>query len=630
MDQPIIRRLPDQLASQIAAGEVVERPASVVKELVENSLDAGAKRIEVTIEQGGKRLIQIKDDGCGMTPEQALLAFERHATSKIATSDDLFAINSFGFRGEALAAISSVAQIDLETRPHDAEEGVRISMAGGKDPQTTPAALPKGTRISIRNLFFNTPARLKFMRADRTETNHIQDLLQRLILANPGVQFRFMNNGRELLNVHPVTDEYSLKKRLSTVFGKDFLDNCLELSANHEPITVRGWLGLPTLNRANSGGQHFFVNGRPVKDKVLHNVARTAYRDLMARDRFPVLAVFVDLPPEDVDVNVHPAKTEIRFRHQGMVRGVLVNTLKEALTEMGCRTYQPEAPEASAHRPPYAPLEPDRVNLPERAARPVAYAASPGLSSGAPPSLPPMPPLIAGVPDGFSEGREEYQSDLPLTETAWTGEREITPERTPEETAVTAGPLGYALAQAHNAYIVAQTPEGVVLVDQHAAHERIVYEQLKCAFDEQTLERQLLLIPEVLELSPADADRVLGHLETLESLGVSVEAFGEHAFVIRGIPALLAGGQAKELVMDLVDDLEEFGGSEALETARNQVLTTMSCHGSVRSGRPMKLQEMNALLRQIEKTLFSGQCGHGRPTYVQLSLGEIEKLFGRR
>lgn len=643
--RPVIQVLSETLANQIAAGEVVERPASVVKELVENSLDAGATRIGIAIEGGGKQLIRVVDDGCGMEESQAVLALERHATSKLASVEELFAIATLGFRGEALPAMASVSHFELESREAGAPDGVRLTVKGGKLEKRERVAMGVGSRISVRHLFFNTPARLKFLKADTTEAGHVSELVQRLSLAHPAVGFTLTVNGRETFAVRGGESERLVEQRLAAVLGPDFPANCLTVSGEREGSRLFGWLGLPTLNRPSASHQHLFVNGRWVRDKLLNKAVREAYRDLLARDRYPVLALFLELPPDEVDVNVHPTKQEVRFRHQSFVYGLVLRTVEEALARMGARTYQGTEPlgaEGSAAPPlPAAPggggVTPPRAELPAFASRPVQWppggagggggrgggggpwrvaegeGGGPRLPLGGYGRTPPAvesPPRAAPPPEGVGRGVPEGVTGA--------GPGLADP------------PLGRPLAQIHGTYILAQVADGVVLVDQHAAHERIVYENLKAAHAAGRMVRQLLLIPEVVQLTAVEAERLERHRGAMAELGVVVEPFGPQAFVVRELPAPIADAPARELVLELVEDLERHGQSRTVEERHQALLGRMACHGSVRANRRLTLEEMDALLRQMEGTLFSGQCGHGRPTWVKLTLAELEKLFGRR
>ncbi|MBF0453754.1 MAG: DNA mismatch repair endonuclease MutL [Magnetococcales bacterium] len=625
LQPPEIHVLSEVLANQIAAGEVVERPASVVKELVENSLDAGATQIEVRIEQGGKKLIRVSDNGCGMTAAQSRLSLERHATSKIRSVDDLFRIRTMGFRGEALPSIASVSHLTLESRVASEVDGVQLTLQGGKNLEESRVVLLAGTRITVRNLFFNTPARLKFMRAERTESAHISDFLQRVALANPHVGFLLFINGKESLTLRIGSDDREMERRLGTILGGDFANNCLTLDCQQEQVRVSGWLGLPTLHRGSGAAMHLFVNDRWVRDKVLTHAVREAYRDLMPRDRYPVVAVFIDLPPDQVDVNVHPAKQEVRFHHRNFIHSLVKRSLAEALAEMGCRTY-------------HHPLIDQQDNgSPPTASSFSALGENPSVSADLPAAVSQPAHWDAPVFSQASSSSRPKSGGGGATKVSerWGGAAPSSRPLSEESTTTPSlfrshGPLGRALAQVHGTYILAQTQEGIILVDQHAAHERIIYEQLKRSHDGSGPQRQMLLIPEVLELSSTEADRLNRHLKGLARLGLVVEPFGEKAFTVRELPALLGTSSVANLIMDLVTDLEKYGESEALNSQLEKVLTTMACHGSVRANRTMTLEEMNALLRQIEATHFSGQCGHGRPTYITITLPELEKMFGRR
>ncbi|MBF0213783.1 MAG: DNA mismatch repair endonuclease MutL [Magnetococcales bacterium] len=670
----LIRRLPEVLSNQIAAGEVVERPASVVKELVENSLDAGATRIEVRIEAGGRRLIQVTDNGCGMVAEQARLSLERHATSKIACEADLFAIQTLGFRGEALAAIASVSHLELESRVAEEEDGVRLRLAGGSDLQENRIVMTPGTRITIRNLFFNTPARLKFLRSERTENGHVTDLLQRLALVRPEVGFRLLVNGHESLDLRAGEEPRHLEARLAALLGRDFLENCAQFEGRHEQAALSGWLGLPALHRSNAASIHLFVNGRWVRDKLITHAVRDAYRDLLPKESYPTVALFLDLPPGDLDVNVHPTKEEVRFHHRDFIHALVRRTLGDALDSMGARTvkvalpFAPPAPPNPSGATPDAPpddpeISPESVRLPEAVSRPVHWER---------PATAPRAPSTAYSVSGGGRRADETAWRAPsggreASASAWQGVREETvsswqtfPEQEAEEACGRPDPepldaaaspesaspsaptpglftrsgatihLGEAVGQIHRTYILAQTPKGLVLVDQHAAHERIVYETLKKNLSQHTLPRQMLLVPEVVSYSPVEARQVAAHLEEMAQLGVVVEPFGGNDFAVRELPALIADLPARALVLDLACELDRHGSSEAVSARLEPLLATMACHGSVRAKRRLTLDEMNALLRQIESTLHAGLCGHGRPTYVELELKDLEKLFGRR
>ncbi|WP_340115841.1 DNA mismatch repair endonuclease MutL [Pelagibius sp. 7325] len=614
-----IRRLPETLVNQIAAGEVVERPAAAVKELVENALDAGARHIDVMLRDGGRALIAVTDDGCGMTPEELTLAVERHATSKL-PDDDLVHIASLGFRGEALPSIGAVARLAVTSRPAGADEAWSLAVEGGKLGRPQPAAHPKGTRVEVRDLFFATPARLKFLKAARTEVSHAQDTVNRLAMAHPHVGFTLSDGERKLVSLAPAEDELfeGRLRRLSSLMGRDFADNALPIDAMREGIRLTGYVGLPTLNRGNAQHQYLFVNGRPVRDKLLYGAIRGAYQDFLARDRHPLVALFVELPPEEVDVNVHPAKAEVRFRDPGLVRGLIVSATKHALAQAGHRASTTVSESAlGAFRPQTAPANyqsgwgSQRTFLPRGLAEATATYAAPlhdtwGQPQGAGtlPGLDAAPAAVAAAVQAVAREASDPEAQR--------------------------YPLGAARAQVHGTYVVAQTADGIVIVDQHAAHERLVYERMKQQLGERGVQRQMLLLPEVVELDEPAAQRVAERAEELEELGLVVEAFGSGAVVVREVPALLGDVDVHGLIRDLADELAELGEALALKEKLEHVCGTMACHGSVRAGRLLNVNEMNALLRQMEATPHSGQCNHGRPTYVELKLADIEKLFGRR
>jgi DNA mismatch repair protein MutL len=596
-----IRLLPPNLVNQIAAGEVVERPASAVKELVENALDAGAHRIEVVLAEGGQALIAVTDDGCGMGPDELELAVERHATSKL-PDDDLFHIRSMGFRGEALPSIGSVARLRLTSRPKGADNAWTLLVEGGAKGRPEPAAHPFGTRVEVRDLFFATPARLKFMKTPRAELGHAKDVLERLAMAHPRVAFSLADEGRSLLKLPACggDDETARIERLVAVLGREFGPASLAIAAEREGIRLSGRVGLPTFNKATSAGQYLFVNGRPVRDKLLVGAVRAAYQDVLAHDRHGVVALFLDLPPEEVDVNVHPAKAEVRFRDQGLVRGLIIGAIKAALAGAGHRAAAPvgDVGALGAFRPHSGFPTQSSWSPPPRPAAGLVQAAA---GSQAP---------LAGLSEYLPQGRG-FDAPPPVLHAP-------------------SYPLGVARAQLHDTYIIAQTADGLVVVDQHAAHERLVYEKMKQALAEGGIARQGLLLPEVVEMDETACARLLTRAEDLAALGLVVEGFGPGAVVVREVPALLGDGDVQGLVRDLADELAEWGETLSLQDRLAHVCGTMACHGSVRAGRQLNTAEMNALLRQMEATPHSGQCNHGRPTYVELKLSDIEKLFGRR
>jgi DNA mismatch repair protein MutL len=576
-----LRRLPEGLINRIAAGEVIERPANVVKELMENAVDAGATRIEVTLEDGGKTLIAVSDDGCGMAREALPLAVQRHVTSKLA-GDDLSDIRSLGFRGEALPSIGAVSRLTLTSREPGADSAWAVSVSGGEVSAPKPAALGVGTRVEVRDLFFATPARLKFLKSERAETTAALDLAAPLAMARPEVAVTVTADGRSRLSVGAAQGDLLASRldRLAAVMGADFADNAVQVAAARDGIEVSGYASLPTLSRGRARQQYLFVNGRPVRDRLLYGAVRGAYQDLLARDRHPLVALFLTLDPGEVDVNVHPAKAEVRFRAPALVRGLVVSALRHALDGAG-----------------------------HRASTTVAHGALAALRPQ--PSLPPRPNL------GLAESAAAYQAPLAPAETA---------EPEPAE----AYPLGAARGQLHETYIVAQTADGIVIVDQHAAHERLVLERMRAQLADGSVARQILLIPDVVELDAAPAEAVAGRARELAELGLVVEAFGDGAIVVREVPALLGECDVAGLVRDLAEDLVAGDQALALKERLDDVCATMACHGSVRAGRRLRPEEMNALLREMEVTPHSGQCNHGRPTYVELKLADIEKLFGRR
>ncbi len=601
-----IRQLPPVLINRIAAGEVVERPASAVKELVENAIDAGATRIEVTLREGGQSLIVVSDDGIGMSREELALAVERHCTSKL-PEDDLSAIASLGFRGEALPSIGAVSRLTLTSRRRGGDAAWSLTVEGGAKGEPQPAAHPVGTRIEVRDLFYATPARLKFLKTPRSERDQAIDTVERLAMAYPAIAFTIIVDEDRVLRrwqgvqtaVSGEDRQEARRLRLAAILGRDFADNALAIDARREGIRLTGLAGLPTLNRATAKDQYLFVNGRPVRDKLLVGAVRGAYQDFLARDRHPMVALFVECPAAEVDVNVHPAKAEVRFRDAALVRGLIVGALRQALAEAGHRasTTVAEAtlaalrPGLGLHRGWWSQSGTSHL-LPGLAEAAAAYAAPPPAS---------------------------LDLDLPAAA------RPLPAVETPS-----AFPLGAVCAQLHETYIVAQTADGIVIVDQHAAHERLVYERMKAALAAQGVARQTLLLPEVVELEEAAVARLASRAAELAELGLVLEAFGPGAVVVREVPALLGGIDVPGLVRDLADELAELGDALALRERLEEVCGTLACHGSVRAGRRLGQAEMDALLRQMEATPHSGQCNHGRPTYVELRLADIEKLFGRR
>lgn len=590
---PVIRRLPETLVNRIAAGEVVERPASALKELVENAIDAGASRIEATLREGGRALIAVADDGCGMDPAGLALAVERHATSKL-EGDDLVDIRFLGFRGEALPSIGAVSRLYITSRQAGADSAHRIAVEAGVVGAVEPAGGPFGTRIEVHDLFHATPARLKFLKNERVEFGHALDVVKRLAMAHPEIAFTLSDGERVALRLGPTQGELFARRldRLAAILGRDFADNSLPVETEREGHRLFGHIGLPTYNRGNGQHQFLFVNGRAVRDRQLLGAVRAAYSDVLAHDRHPVVALFLDIPPEAVDVNVHPAKAEVRFRDAGLVRGLLVGGLKAVLAAAGHRT---------ATTVSYAALGAFRSEAP----------SSPGFRW--PTSAPPSRPSFA-----LMERAAEWQAP-PSSQAA-----PPPPEATDDQ------PLGRARAQIHLTYILSETTDGMILVDQHAAHERLVMERMKAALADKGVAGQGLLLPEVVELSEPEVVRLDQRRDELATLGLVLEAFGPGAVVVRETPGPLGQCDVKGLVRDLADSLGEMDQALALTDALDHVCATMACHGSVRAGRRLSIEEMDALLREMERTPRSGQCNHGRPTWVKLGRGDIEKLFGRR
>jgi DNA mismatch repair protein MutL len=603
-----IRRLPPTLINQIAAGEVIERPASVVKELVENALDAGANDIDVALEAGGVSLIRVRDNGRGMTRDELPLALERHATSKL-PEDDLLAIHFMGFRGEALPSIGSIARVSITSKARGSNDAYAIHVEGGVTGAVEPASLSEGTLIEVRDLFYAIPARLKFLKSARSELTAVVDIIERLAMAHPDVRFRLSHDGRTTRDFPALTQDWvsAAPERLEKILGHGFAANTALVDMQREGIRVTGFAGLPTFNRSTSSAQYLFVNRRPVRDRLLLGVIRAAYQDYLARDRHPVAVLFVEVPTEQVDVNCHPAKSEVRFRDSQLVRGLILSALRNAIGTTSQRASTSVADQAmAAFR-----VAGDRwqVTGGHHNAVENPYAA-------------PVTGFAAPATTLWRNEMPAPQHRIPSAESATLVTRHLSP--------VTDFPLGAAVAQLHHTYIVSQTSNGLVIVDQHAAHERIMYEKFKAAMESEGVPRQMLLIPEVVELTDAQAARVIGRAEEWARLGLVLELFGESTILVREVPSLLGDTNIIGLVQDLADDLSLYEDGLALADKLEAILSTMACHGSVRAGRPLNLNEMNALLRQMEATPFSGQCNHGRPTYVSLAKADVEKLFGRR
>jgi DNA mismatch repair protein MutL len=604
-----IRRLDPVLVDRIAAGEVIERPAAAVKELVENAIDAGAASIAVTIRAGGRELIRVVDDGIGMSPEDLSLCVERHATSKL-PDGDLFAIRSLGFRGEALPSIGSVARLSITTRQRDAAQGCALVVEAGAKGAVRPAAAAPGTRIEVSDLFIFTPARLKFLKSDRAEAQAVSDMLRRLAIAHPEVRFSLEGEHAGAFDwpAEPIGSVGHLR-RLGRALGRDFPENALPVETEREGVRLSGFAGLPTFHRGTSAGVHMAVNGRPVRDKLLLSAVRGAYADVVPSDRHPVLYLDVLCDPAVVDVNVHPAKSEVRFRDPALVRGLVVSSLKAALAGAGHRaTTTGGARTLDAFR---------------------AVFSGGGFGNGGPATI--QRPNFGSVADWRppeptvpAQPMQAGFADLAMPSADARAHLAEPPQDALDR------PLGAARAQVHGTYIVAQTRDGMVIVDQHAAHERLVYERLKAERARTGIARQPMLLPEVVELDPVDADRLNAAAADLASLGLVIESFGPGAVLVREAPAAVAGGDLQGIVRDVADALAEHGDAGSLERRLDHVLATMACHNSVRAGRRLRPEEMDALLREMEATPNSGQCNHGRPTYVELKLSDIEKLFGRR
>jgi DNA mismatch repair protein MutL len=612
-----IRQLSETMVNQIAAGEVIERPASVVKELVENALDAGASRIEVVTSGGGLALIRVSDDGAGIPVGELELAIARHCTSKL--SDDIHDIRSLGFRGEALPSIGSVSRLTVRSRPASADSGAEIRVEGGRLTPVRPAGANRGTLVEVRDLFFATPARLKFMKGERAEATATADVVKRIAIAFPAVRFTLSGTDRSTLDLPAVGNTADARlERIAQVMGKDFPENAIGIDATREGVHLGGYVSVPSFTRANALQQYAYVNGRPVRDKLIASAIRGAFADVLPRDRHAVTALFLTLDPGHVDVNVHPAKADVRFRDPGLVRGLIVGAIRQALAEAGIR---PATTGAAAMMGAFRP-------------GPTSYGhAGPAnghrsFHAGFRASAPAGAYDFTGSPSrplhGFSEGGQASFDAGPLASAdSRAGNVGVAPE-------LLTAQLGAARAQVHENYIVAQTADSLIIVDQHAAHERLVYEALKTALHSRSVPAQMLLIPEIVDLPEEDAERVASHAETLRRFGLSVERFGPGAIAVRETPAMLGETNAAQLIRDLADEIADTDTAETLKERLDAIAATMACHGSVRSGRQLRAEEMNALLRQMEATPGSGTCNHGRPTYIELKLADIERLFGRR
>lgn len=612
-----IRQLPEILINQIAAGEVVERPASVVKELVENALDAGASRVDIDLEEGGVRLIRIRDDGGGIAPEELTLAVSRHATSKIASLDDLEAVATLGFRGEALPSIASVSRFTLASRRRSDEHGSALQIEGGKIGEVTPRAHAPGTTVEVRELFYNVPARRKFLRAERTELGHIEEWLRSLALARPDVELRVSHNGKPSRRYKP-GDLYS-DARLGETLGEDFATQAMRVDHSGAGLRLHGWIAQPHYSRASTDQQYLYVNGRSVRDRSVAHAVKMAYGDVLFHGRQPAYVLFLELDPTRVDVNVHPAKHEVRFRDSRLIHDFVYRTLKEALAETRAGM---AAPGAAAEG-----VAETSASVYSAAAAGSGYALAGGGGMGNPGWRPQQSPLGLRVADAPSAYAALYAQPV--------GTGTALPPMPGEQglpvTAADSGvpPLGYAVAQLHGIYILAENAEGLIVVDMHAAHERIGYERLKTAHDATGLHAQPLLVPITLAVGERDADTAEREADTLTALGFEITRSGPGSLHVRSIPALLANAEPEGLLRDVLTDLREHGQSRRIASARDELLSTMACHGAVRANRRLTLPEMNALLRDMEITERSGQCNHGRPTWARFSLAEIDRWFLR-
>lgn len=616
MTNTSIRLLPQNLINQIAAGEVVERPSAALKELIENSIDAGSSQISIKIQEGGKTYFSVTDNGKGMSKEELNLAIERHATSKL-PDDDLFCINFLGFRGEALPSIASVAKLTITSRQKGAENAWMIKVEGGIKEEVAPAPAPFGTTVEVRDLFFATPARLKFLKSTQSETLSIKETINRLAMAYPHIHFSLADEKRTILNYPPVP---SLLARVTQIIGKSFDENALPIEAEYDGTRLTGFVGLPTYTRSTSQDQYLFVNGRFVKDKVLIGAIRGAFQGLISHDVHPVLALFLSVPPQEVDVNVHPAKIEVRFSNAAKIRGLLVSTIRSTLAEQGHRTSTTIGIGALEKSLPYIPSAPKINHLsqissfvsnesnfnPTHIEKPTVSVQNSILSE-------PKPQQVIQFCES-SYSVKTYEDKTPKNETSSLQEEDFPP-------------LGFAKAQLHKTYIISQTKDSIIITDQHAAHERLTYEKL--IKNQTVLQGQLLLIPEIIDLSTDEVDILLSRQEELSNFGFVLEAFGGNSIVVREIPALFSKTNISKLIQDLADTIKEFDDTILLKDKLTDICARMACHGSVRAGRVLTIEEMNALLRQMEECSTSGQCIHGRPTYIELKLPDVERLFGR-
>jgi DNA mismatch repair protein MutL len=618
-----IRHLPNNLINQIAAGEVIERPAAVIKELTENAIDAGATDIKIDIRNGGKSLIKITDNGSGMTKDELEAAVHRHATSKL-PSDDLMDIHTLGFRGEALPSIGAVSRMAIQSKYKDSNDGWSLSIEGGEQTETVPVAMTQGTIIEVKDLFYATPARLKFLKTDRSEYMALREIVQRLAIAYPHISFTVTQEGKRKINLPAQNGDLweQYKNRLSAILGKDFATSCLAVKGEREGIELQGYISVPTFNKSTSQYQFLFVNNRPVKDKLIIGALRAAYSDLLHGGRYPLAALFITLPSDQVDMNVHPAKTEVRFKDSGQVRGLIISTLKHTLMENGVQMNsslshamlgKAQHSYTSNHGPAHPLNRASHYSGSGPSAMP-PYSHT-GLNDPAMSAYAPFDNLEPSA-TGYAHNTE-HNNHGPANDEDYSADQDY--------------PLGAARAQIHENYIIAQTNDGLVMIDQHAAHERLVYEKFKEQYHNGTIEKQGLLTPEIIELTDTQIDGLLLQKDPLSKMGLEIEAFGPNAIAVQATPALLGHKiDAKALITDIADEIMSDGSSLSLEKQINDILSRMACHGSVRSGRRLNPDEMNHLLRDMEKTPYSDQCNHGRPTWIKLTLHDIEKLFGRR
>ncbi len=611
-----IELLSPRLANQIAAGEVVERPASVIKELLENSLDAGAARIDIDVEQGGVKLLRVRDDGSGIMQDDLALALSRHATSKIRDLDDLERVATLGFRGEALASVSSVSRLTLTSCTAGADQAWQVETEGrDMQPRLQPAAHPRGTTVEVRDLFFNTPARRKFLRTEKTEFSHLEEVVKRLALSRFDVAFNLRHNGRTVFSLRPAQGEQEARRRVASVCGPAFVEQSLSIDAERSGLRLWGWVGLPTFSRSQADLQYFFVNGRMIKDKLVVHAVRQAYRDVLFNGRHPTFVLFLEVDPSVVDVNVHPTKHEVRFRDGRMVHDFLFSTLHRTL---------------AAQRPGDLPgaeglTEPATQQVTAPAGLDAGVFSGQGRMSLNEPSAGWSAPSYALDRPSVGQLNDSLPGYSALYGAQPTASTALADNASPQDVP----PLGYAVAQLHGVYILAENAQGLVVVDMHAAHERITYERLKLAMDQEGLRGQPLLVPESLAVSQREADCAEEHADWFARLGFELQRLGPEMLGIREIPALLRQADAVQLVQDVLSDLLEYGTSDRIEAHRNELLSTMACHGSVRANRRLTLTEMNALLRDMEQTERSGQCNHGRPTWTQMGMVELDKLFLR-